>query len=55
MFRLWFAKPPIALSPTEQWQRAEEDKAQGLATKVDLKLFYPKPFKQVLLQPDAKA
>ena len=34
----------------------DEDKAQGLAMEaVDLKLFYPKPFKQVLLQPDAKA
>lgn len=33
-----------------------EDKAQGLAMEaVDLKLFYPKPFKQVLLEPDAKA
>ena len=36
--------------------RGDEDKAQGLAMEaVDLKLFYPKPFKQVLLQPDAKA
>jgi len=34
----------------------DEDKAQGLAMEaVDLQLFYPKPFKQVLLQPDAKA
>ena len=34
----------------------DEDKAQSLAMEaVDLKLFYPKPFKQVLLEPDAKA
>ena len=34
----------------------DDDKAQGLAMEaVDLKLFYPKPFKQVLLRPDAKA
>ena len=34
----------------------DEDKAQGLAMEaVDLKLFYPKPFKLVLLQPDPKA
>jgi hypothetical protein len=34
----------------------ETDKAEGLAMEaVDLKFFFPKPFKQVLLRPDPKA
>jgi hypothetical protein len=32
-----------------------DGKPKGWEALVDLKLFYPKPFKQVLLQPDAKA